>query len=352
MKVYRQKQSKPQQQASHNLTRSSAKSLAVSHVGHQPMHLQRTIGNQAVLSLLHANAKAVEVGSDTSSRDGQLSLAHELTHVVQQDGARTGGSPSGTAGLRVQSRTPGLTGVVQRKGRGDRGAEEGREEGRETRTERAQDDDQRRGRSKGGRDRRRSDPTSSFESDWAGRSILERYLSGEGDWDIADSPRWTDYMKGSDLLREQLQGKVIAEAQQIAAIGIDGDFAVKKTFHAELENGEGIVGYQYLHGTNKDVGDFTISGSAEVEHVYGHTIIETQEPIETGTTIHMVLRYVWNDKIDPNPGYGTDLVKSMFAELITLGEAESYRISIGWGDECIVRVPETGTPTITGYPGK
>ncbi|MGH8910368.1 MAG: WXG100 family type VII secretion target, partial [Egibacteraceae bacterium] len=36
------------------------------------------------------------------------------------------------------------------------------------------------------------------------------------------------------------------------------------TFQAEIENGEGIVGYQYLHGTNKDAGGFNTRGNASL----------------------------------------------------------------------------------------
>jgi hypothetical protein len=246
----------------------------------------------------------------------------------------------------------GSTGLIQRQGRGERGKEEGREEDRKTRTTRAQEDDTRRGRPEGGRDRRgrRSDPTSDFESDWAGRAILERYLAGEGDWNISDDPAWTAYMERSDLLRDQLRNQVRSIARGVAGMG-DGTCPVTKTFHAEVENGEGIIGYQYLHGTNKDVGDFMIIGNAEVEHVYGHTEADTQEEVAPGTTVRLHLRHIWNDKIDPNPGYGTDIIKSAIAEIITLGEAESYRISIGWTEDCTVWIPEKGPAVITGYPG-
>src|SRR5690242_14587305 len=66
MKVYAQKKN-PQQQVSPNIPRSSAKSLAATPIVHSIMHLQRTIGNQAVQRLLHANAENLDVGSDTSA---------------------------------------------------------------------------------------------------------------------------------------------------------------------------------------------------------------------------------------------------------------------------------------------
>jgi hypothetical protein len=42
------------------------------------MHLQRTIGNQAVLRLLHANAEGLEVGSDTSAT---THFAHDFSRI-------------------------------------------------------------------------------------------------------------------------------------------------------------------------------------------------------------------------------------------------------------------------------
>jgi hypothetical protein len=65
MKAFAQKQNQLQQQSSPNITRSSAKPLAASHAVHPIMDLQRTIGNQAVVRLLHANAEGFKVGSDT-----------------------------------------------------------------------------------------------------------------------------------------------------------------------------------------------------------------------------------------------------------------------------------------------
>src|SRR5262249_37920102 len=157
-------------------------------------------------------------------------------------------------------------GVLQRQGRGHRGGEEGREERRETRTTRTQEDDERRGRPAGGSRRGRRSEGSDFDSDWAGVAILERYLGGEGDWIISNSPPWTAYMKASALLRKQLRPQIVGQAKDLAHFHADGRFPVATSFAAELENGEGIIGYQYLHGTNKDVGGFQILGSADVSH--------------------------------------------------------------------------------------
>lgn len=225
---------------------------------------------------------------------------------------------------------------------GERTSDRDRDRARETRRE--QERDRRDRRPEGGRDR--SGLGGHLQSDWAGRAILGRYLAGEGDWDISNDAAWSAYMKHSALLRTQLQERVRALAVGLAAAHRTGVYRVDDQFHAELENGEGIVGYQYLHGSNRDVGDFTITGFAVLHPLHA----DTDPTGNSGTIVQMGVRYTWNDMIDPNPQYGTDTVKSVFAEIITLGQAEAYRISISWEEACTVVVPEGGSPVMTGYP--
>jgi len=269
---------------------------------------------------------------------GRQLIAHELAHVMQQ---QTSGAPA-----------------IQCQGRGKRGAEDNRDERRAKDTEAEFKEDQGRGRKPGGRQRdrdgRRRDLYSDFDSDWAGRAILSRYLSGEGDWHIKDDANWTDYMKRSVLLRDQLKPQVIDEAKRVsgAASTEAGPLPIAKSFHAELENGEGIIGYQYLHGTNKDVGDFEIKGSATAGRIGNESSEDAKQSVQPGATVQMNVQFVWNDKIDPNPEYGSDTIKSTIAEIITLGEAEPYIISIAWSGQPSVWIPEGGRPKVFGYPGK
>ncbi len=59
MKVHAQKQDQPQQQASSDNTRPTSQPHAASQAVHPLMQLQRTLGNQAVQRLLHANAEGL-----------------------------------------------------------------------------------------------------------------------------------------------------------------------------------------------------------------------------------------------------------------------------------------------------
>lgn len=200
---------------------------------------------------------------------------------------------------------------------------------RTERTRREDERDELRGRPEGG------DGTNDhFNHDWAGRAILERYLLGEGDWDIVDEPSWSEYMKSSAGLSMRLAHNL----QQLIAIecanGIEGDFAIDHSFAAEVENGEGIVGYQYLHGTHAGVGGFGLKVTGTI----------------SAGRVSATVQYTWNDMIDPNGQYTTDIIKSSFAELITLGMAQSYRLSISWNEPLTATVDDAGAVTLSGYP--
>lgn len=182
-----------------------------------------------------------------------------------------------------------------------------------------------------------------FDSDWAGRAILLRYLTGGDDWSIVDDPDWTKYMKDNQPLRTQLtpQTEDIARSalrDHLAGGPPGARFA--RTFHAEIENGEGVIGYQYLHGTDATKGDFQLDGATRVTARQDGTYEVTIDGA-----------YTWNDTIDPNPRYQTDRWKSFLAELATLGMADPYDLHITWHAQTRVILDRNGTVLATqGYP--
>jgi RHS repeat-associated protein len=189
----------------------------------------------------------------------------------------------------------------------------------------------------GRRSRRRG---GDFESDWAGRAILWRYLTGGGDWNIQNDPRWTAYMQENHLLKMEMKLILYREARKLCdkPNGYSNTFDI--TRHVAIENGEGIIGYQYLHGTNANVGDFQINGKGTRG---------TGGPDPKCCTVNFDVHYQWNDVIDPNPQYGTDTLKSIFAEIITLGKAEAYTIRIGWDAKSTYK-NNGGQISHTGWP--
>lgn len=160
--------------------------------------------------------------------------------------------------------------------------------------------------------------TNWLQSDSAGRYILLRYLIGRGEEFSISNQFWTDYMESNDLLLDQVRNIVF---QQAEGIRIGEERNIDITCHMEIDNGESISGYQYLHGTNASVGDF---------HIYG-----TITCLENGD-IKYNLTYVWNDIIDPNPDYGTDILKNLVAERFFRQTMGAYIIRISWSDVSII----------------
>lgn len=255
-------------------------------------------------------------------------LSEDLgVEVEQQDQAS---APDGaavlTAGGPLPSPTPGPPPVPPTEAETSRDPD-GRDGRRVERDER-------------GRDR---EGNGHLSHDWAGRAILDRYLSGGGDWTLDHDPTWSQYMKdnaennpseeGLGNRSRQLNDAAVAEA--IARYKATGQTQMdhsQKT-NAVLDNGEGIVGSQYLHGSNSDAGGFQ------------YTSRTTVTPNGDGTfTVQVSPEYTFNDRIDPNGKYATDRVKSTIAEIITFGKADPYDIHITWGDPVTMVVDANGNP--------
>jgi hypothetical protein len=193
-----------------------------------------------------------------------------------------------------------------------------------------------RGRDRRDRAERINDLASTFGSDWAGRLILDRYLRGGPDWRIDNDPAWSRYMMANGLLRGQLQDEVPAAVRD--ALGDPREWtAVRRNewtvpvhgrFHAEVENGEGVVGYEFLHGTHRRRGDFEFGGTA---HVY--------RMLSGDYEVRVDMRYTWHDVMDPNPAnYRSDEWKSFLAEAATMGEADPYNLDISWNSPLTMHV--------------
>lgn len=203
-----------------------------------------------------------------------------------------------------------------------------------------------RSRGHGRNDPRDSPPEgSSLSNDWAGRSILERYLTGGGDWTIHNDPTWTGYLESNESMRSELARHSDGQAQVAVRRYLEtGDTtgSYDERGPMQIENGEGIVGYEYLHGTNADVGGFREKGTTTV----------TPLP-DGGYRVTMNNDYQWNDVIDPNPEYSTDRWKSRLAEILTLGQADPYDIHIGWNSTTTTITYDADGTIVSqkGYPG-
>lgn len=151
-------------------------------------------------------------------------------------------------------------------------------------------------------------------------------------------------MQANESMREQLADR--SDEQAVAAVNryletgnTTGSY--DKTGSMEMENGEGVVGYEYLHGTNADVGGFHEQGTTTVKPLPGG-----------GYSVTLNNEYQWNDVIDPNPEYSTDRWKSRLAEIFTLGQADPYDVHIGWNSMTTITYDADGTiVSQEGYPG-
>lgn len=65
-------------------------------------------------------------------------------------------------------------------------------------------------------------------------------------------------------------------------------------------------------------------------------------PVNTGYRVDLDLTYTWNDIIDANPQYGTDIFKNNIAEIISYGMADPYSIHITWDEESSVYLDQNG----------
>ncbi len=258
-----------------------------------------------------------------------------VTHLRQQNGLADGADVDASVwSLLIGDATPagagsGAAGPATATATAERtGSTESREREREIGT--------------GTRDHQPGDLDSWFQSDWAGRAILARWLAGDGDWRIEHDQAWTQYMRANEQLRHKLEQHARYVIANAAALGDEeGVIPVNEQFHVDIENGEGIVGYQYLHGSNATVGDFQISGWARLVPTAAPP---GSDPNETGAArrVHWHFEYQWNDMIDPNAQYGTDSFKSAVGYFISVGSAQDYQITIIWSGEGVATVDGNG----------
>jgi hypothetical protein len=78
MRAFIQKQNQPQQRVSSDITRSSTAAVAVSHQAHPFLHLQTTLGIQAVQRQLQAKPDGLEVGFNAADA---VRFAHDFSQI-------------------------------------------------------------------------------------------------------------------------------------------------------------------------------------------------------------------------------------------------------------------------------
>lgn len=155
----------------------------------------------------------------------------------------------------------------------------------------------------------------SFNHDKQGLEILAHWLYGNGKDLVFKDGEWGEYMKNNAILNEKVNQTI---SDYAASLGPGERKEINISTSAEIENGEDMIGYQYLHGTNADAGGFQIIGTIEKDYK---------------GNVNYDLRCTWNDRIDPNFQYSSDKMKTEFANkyLWLIGaNPKDYNISISW----------------------
>ena len=84
---------------------------------------------------------------------------------------------------------------------------------------------------------------------------------------------------------------------------------------ASLKSGEGIIGYNYLHGTDMEAG-----GGLDMRIVAERTQFCIRVPVEC----------TFKDLINVNRKYGTDVLKGIVAYFVPFASPRKYMIQISW----------------------
>lgn len=163
-----------------------------------------------------------------------------------------------------------------------------------------------------------------FKIDRFGLRIVLHYLYGSGkEMIIENNPKWTNMIKNAPAPPYGELAGITLEQQIKNAIkkyvnegtfdqGVAYFFSI--SIDAEIDNGEDITGYNYLHHANGGVsfiGLLTINESGVLAATY---VAE------------------WNDIMDPNDQYVSDRRKAKLAKIISFGQSKDYYSKLTWVD--------------------
>lgn len=131
--------------------------------------------------------------------------------------------------------------------------------------------------------------------------------------------KWQTYMQDNAILTGKVGDVVIPIGESLKngeSVEVDMNMSMI------IDTGEGAVGYRFLHGTEATVGGFQISGSISRDN-------------KGNTTYDLV--YTWNDIMDPNSFYNSDIKKSNAAQSIPGANPTDYDFHLSWHDKTIIR---------------
>jgi hypothetical protein len=166
--------------------------------------------------------------------------------------------------------------------------------------------------------------------------IFDLWFNGNAPAEVTfDSEEWASYMNASDGLQQQIHAQLTVHAQQLRNRLSRGPDRLREpfhlTFHAEAGSADGgyTTGYDVLHGSNRTVGDFEIRGR--------FTAIRSGLPVPTYTITYDQVSFVFNDIVDINRKYKSDIsfgrVAANMARCLNVGPPKDYTLHIKWTAE-------------------
>jgi RHS repeat-associated protein len=141
--------------------------------------------------------------------------------------------------------------------------------------------------------------------DKQGEFFFDHWRNGNGQELFLNDSEWSTYMKSNDYLA------TVSIASHLWGLGIKHSGRITGSFHAETGKSDWKSGHGMLNGSNADVGNLQYSGYAYVN--------------DNGS-VSFLLKFTWNDIMDPNPQYFGDRVGS------ALFPGTPYIIHISWTD--------------------
>ncbi|MFZ2257997.1 MAG: hypothetical protein WAV55_07650 [Clostridiaceae bacterium] len=171
----------------------------------------------------------------------------------------------------------------------------------------------------------------SLRSNAVGRGILYWYLFMRGAPFITSGGFYGKYMMNNKVLTKKVRSLILPIGKNLSN---GNSININKTTTMIIDNGEDIIGYQYLHGTNSSVGGFNISGNISKD-------------LQGNVTYNLM--YTWNDLIDPNFTYNSDKLKVALAMKIPFAKPTNFYIKISWWDKTIIKAKQSFFNWNTGW---
>ena len=170
--------------------------------------------------------------------------------------------------------------------------------------------------------------------------IFDLWLKGQTMEVTFGDEEWAQYMRADEGLKRQIHDALVLHAEMMRRDVDQSNGTLGQSFHhrfhVEIGGPAGgyLSGYKLLHGTNKDAGDFEISGT--------FTAIRPGPPGSAYTVTYDDLEFVFNDIIDINKRYPVDRGLGRFttgmAKCLYNRPPKDYTLHIKWKAEGSVKV--------------